>query len=153
MMSRDTDQIKEIAGDCLAGNFHYGPLEDKLRLIQALADRISDETSKPQSVTPEWLMLNVRAGLLDEHLEEILRWIRLRQDTLALDRVSELVIGDRIRISKSVTPKMLANIECEVIGFEGTDKVKVKLLVGVSSKWRHGQITTLSKGLVGKKVL
>jgi hypothetical protein len=37
------DQIKELATDIERGDFYYGPLETKCRLIRILADTIRDE--------------------------------------------------------------------------------------------------------------
>lgn len=109
----------------------------------------------PESVDPyesSMLMLAVRSGALDDHLDDLVRWVRLRKESLALDRLLELEVGQVIRISNTVRPKLLAGVPCKIVSFESGDKVKVELLQTASDKWRRGNIVTLSKSLVGPDV-
>lgn len=99
-------------------------------------------------IVPEELMLAIRSGQLDDHLDSIDRWRRLRIEAKAIERVSTLAIGDKIRISYTVRPQLLAGALCTVSGFEG-DKVCVILEHTQSQKWRAGNSITLPRTLVG----
>lgn len=101
---------------------------------------------------PAFITIAIRAGLIDHMFDDITSAIQRRKALLAAEKLSELSIGDRIDISASVRPQLLAGCPCEVTSFEGGDKVKVRLLATRSSKWRSGMIVTLDKGLIGNKM-
>lgn len=114
--------------------------------LEVLTKSIRAEVAREM---PSFIRIGISSGSYDEMLTEIESLVRRRNAVLASQKVASLSIGQRIYISESVRPKLLAGAACEVIDFEGTDKVKVRLLVTRSDRWREGNIFTLGKTLVG----
>jgi hypothetical protein len=111
------------------------------------AERLLAESAP--KLTPALLQMAITTGMLDNNLSDITRWVRLRQDAVGAERLANLSIGDRITISHTVSPKLLAGAPAEVIAFEGSTKVKVRLLTTRSDKWRMGNTVTLVRTLIG----
>lgn len=103
----------------------------------------------PDKFTPELVELAIAAGMVDDRLEMVQSALDRRKAYIASEKLANLSVGDRIHIAGSVRPALLGGASCDVIGFEGTDKVKVKLLYSYSSKWRAGMTVTLPKSLIG----
>jgi hypothetical protein len=104
--------------------------------------------TKQPKLTPALLQMALGTGMLDANLSDITRWARLRQEAVGAQRAASLSIGDRITISHTVSPKLLAGCPAEVTGFEGS-KIKVRLLATRSSKWYQGSTVTLPRTLIG----
>lgn len=96
----------------------------------------------------ELIVMAIQSGMFDGDLEIIGDVISRRRSAVAALKVSTLSIGQKVRVSDTVRPALLAGALCEVIGFEGR-KVKVRLEVTRSSKWRAGNTVTLPPELVG----
>lgn len=141
----DVQDIARLAQEITEGDFYHGPMETKLQLMVALAERIA----KAQEFKPEVIELGIKCGMVDHMLPQIQSALDRRKGLLASERLNALEIGQRITVSDSVRPKLLAGCPCEVLGFEG-ESVKVKLLATRSDKWRLGMTVTLPKSLIGE---
>lgn len=150
--NHDVQDIARMSVEILNEDWHFGPLEDKLRLIVRLAERLAEDaaTATKPKFDPEMIDLAIQSGMVDHRLEAISSVIQRRQGLLASERLAKLEVGQRITISQQVTPKLLAGCPCEVVGFEGSEKVKVRLLATRSYKWQLNQIVTLPKSLIGE---
>ena len=147
----DVQDIARMSEEITNEDWYFGPLEDKLKLIVRLAERLADDAAAATTpkFDPEMIDLAIQSGMVDHRLDVISSVIDRRKSLLATEKLASLTIGQRITISDSVTPKLLAGCPCEVVGFETGDKVKVRLLATRSYKWQLNQIVTLPKSLIG----
>lgn len=141
----DVLDVARLAVEISESDFSHGSLEDKLYLMVRLADRAASGTE----FKPEIIELAIKSGMADHLLDEIKSAVARREGLLASERLNALSIGQRITISDSVRPKLLAGCPCEVTGFQG-ESVKVTLLATRSDKWRLGMTVTLPKSLIGE---
>ena len=146
----DVQDIARMAQEITLEDWHFGPLEDKLRLIVRLAERLADDAAAATmpKFDPEMIDLAIQSGMVDHRLDLIQSVMDRRKSLLASEKLASLVIGQRIEIAQSVRPKLLAGCPCEVVSFEGGDKVKVRLLATRSYKWQRDQIVTLPKSII-----
>ena len=147
----DVQDIARMAEEITNEDWYFGPLEDKLRLIVRLAERLADDaaTATTPKFDPEMIDLAIQSGMVDHRLDLIQSVMDRRKSLLASEKVASLTIGQVITISDSVRPKLLSGCPCEVVGFDGGEKVKVRLLATRSYKWQRDQIVTLPKSLIG----
>jgi hypothetical protein len=66
---------------------------------------------------PSALMLSIRSGALDDRLDEISRWLKLRREVIAASKAAEIEPGDKFTI-KDISPQYMAGALVEVTGFD-----------------------------------
>lgn len=134
--NRTPDQI-------LVDNAHHKLTDSELSALRSAikSDYFAD--------LPELMRLGIQSGLFDDSLSEIDSLVARRRSYLASERFMMLKVGQRVRISGNVKPKLLAHAECTVHQIVG-DKVEVRLVCTLSERWRANQIVTLTQSLVGE---
>jgi hypothetical protein len=107
------------------------PTPRRANLAQPLLDKVLDAGSKrPGELDVEPLLLALRIGALDDHLEEIGTIVNNRIVALnAIDELraaSRLHVGDRVRLGHNLKPQYLHGQEATIIARDG-DKWVVRL--------------------------
>jgi hypothetical protein len=63
------------------------------------------------------LMLEVRSGMLDDRLDEIGRWLKLRREAIAADKAAQVEPGDKVTL-QNISPQYLTGCVVEITGFD-----------------------------------
>lgn len=99
-------------------------------LAQPLVDKVVRATDTPGQLDVEPLLVALRIGALDDHLEEIGTIVNSRVTALnAIDELraaSHLHVGDRVRLGHNLKPQYLHGRAATIIAKDG-DKWVVRL--------------------------
>lgn len=106
------------------------PAPLRANLAQPLLDKVVHAGKRPGELAVEPLLVALRIGALDDHLEEIGKLVNDRIAALnAIDEVraaSRLHVGDRVRLGHNLRPQYLHGRAATIIAKDG-DKWVVRL--------------------------
>ncbi|HEX4502172.1 MAG TPA: hypothetical protein VH187_13630 [Scandinavium sp.] len=111
----------------------------------------ADTDAKMRAICLQMIEM-IKAGDFDDYIKIVDDNVKFRIRAIQLQTVASLCAGDIIYISRLVKPQLLAGAAVEVVEIMPDNKVKVRLHRTYSTKWRQGNLITLTPSLIGEKV-